>query len=78
VRVPPTGTIKFGAEAVGEAFTRSDGTLTQTRSSIIPWSTLLEETVPMHGSTLIEIVGNLDLDPVTLRKLDTEYPIFWR
>jgi hypothetical protein len=72
VRVPPTSTIKFGAEAVGEAFTRSDRTLTQTRSSIIPWSTFLEETVPMHGSTFIEIVCNLDLDPVTLKMLDIE------
>jgi hypothetical protein len=72
VRVPPTGTIKFGAEAIGEAFARSDGTLAQTGSSIIPWSTFLEETVPMHGGTFIEIVGNLNLDPVTLKVLDTE------
>ena len=74
MRVPPTGTIEFGAEAVGKAFTRSDGTLTETRSSIIPGSTLLKETVPVHGGTFVEVVGDLDLDPVTLNMLDIDDP----
>jgi hypothetical protein len=85
--MPPTGAVEFGAEAVGERLSGSNRALrnlicqliswpvrvmtTYTRSSVIPRSALLEESVPVHGSTLVEIVCDFDLNPITLRLLET-------
>lgn len=53
-------------------FRPTKSTSTYTRSTVIPWCALLEKSVPVHGGSLVEVVCDFDLDPVTLRLLDTE------
>lgn len=69
--MPPGGSEKLSADAVGERGTRSDRALADSGDTIIPGSCGLQEAVPMHRRAFIlKLVLDCDFNPVTPVGLD--------
>lgn len=65
VCVPPGGSVKLSANAVCERGTRSDGALADSGHTIVPWSSSLQEAVPVDSSAFVlKSVVHFNLDPI--------------
>ena len=71
VSVPPSGSKEFSANTVSERGTRSDRAVADSRNTIVPRGSRLQETMPVNRSAFVlKFVLDGDLDPITPVRLN--------